>query len=278
MSVAIELLDLLTRYAKKSPTPRVKALHLPHATLAGNKDGEFCALELDDGSIGLSYVLLDDTLTRLLSASAVTTVEGANALELAQGFVTRYGVERTLAFAAINALTRSMFDRAGYVPPTSADSIGGLDPGPGDHVGMIGYFKPLVARVVAAGARLTIVELKADLVGECDGFRVTLDAAELADCNKILSTSTVLLNDTLDGVLACCGAAQRFALIGPGAGCLPEPLFARGVSMLGGSWIVDSHAFVDALTNGRSWSQYARKVAIDADDYPGTMQLLSRIA
>lgn len=277
MSVAIELLDLLTCFGRKSTVPRVKALHLPHPALAGNKDGEFCALELDDGSIGLSYVLLDDTLARLLSASGATAMVGADALELAQRFVTGQGVERTVAFAAINALTRCLFDRAGYAPDASVDSIGGIDPGSGDHVGMIGYFKPLVSRVVEAGARLTVVELKADLAGERDGFRVTLDAADLADCNKILSTSTVLLNDTLDRVLACCGAARRFALIGPGAGCLPDPLFARGVSVLGGSWIVDSRAFIDALTDGRSWSAHARKFVIDAATYPGASQLLERI-
>jgi len=105
MSVAIELLDLLTCFGRKSTVPRVKAFHLPHPALAGNKDGEFCALELEDGSIGLSYVLLDDTLARLLSASGATAVVGANALEVAQRFVTGQGVERTVAFAAINALT-----------------------------------------------------------------------------------------------------------------------------------------------------------------------------
>jgi len=29
--------------------------------------GEFCAIELDDGSLGLSYALLDDTLERMLA-------------------------------------------------------------------------------------------------------------------------------------------------------------------------------------------------------------------
>lgn len=276
MSVAKELLELLTCFAHKSSLPRVRAMHLPHPAVAGSKDGEFCALELDDGSMGLSYVLLDDTLARLSSGSAVMEVAGTDALEVARRFLSGRGVERTIAFAAINALTRCMFDRAGYVPDESGDSIGGIDPGPEDHVGMIGYFKPLLSRVVDAGARLTVVELKAELAGEQVGFRVTLDAHELAICNKILSTSTVLLNDTLDEVLARCVAAKRLALIGPGAGCLPDPLFARGVNVLGGSWIVDSRAFVDALTAGRSWSAHARKFAIDAATYPGASYLLAR--
>ena len=43
--------------------------------------------------------------------------------------------------------------------------------------------------------------------------------AALAACDKVLSTSTVLLNDTLDAVLAACTRARHraFAMIGPGS-------------------------------------------------------------
>ena len=62
MSIAGELVALVERFAQRSALPRVRALHLPPPSAAGSKDGEFCALELEDGAIGLSYVLLDDAL------------------------------------------------------------------------------------------------------------------------------------------------------------------------------------------------------------------------
>lgn len=68
----------------------------------------------------------------------------------------------------------------------------------------------------------------------------------------MLSTSTVLLNDTLDVMLGHCRNARRLALIGPSAGCLPDALFARGVTFLGGNWVSDRDAFVDALVRGES--------------------------
>ena len=40
----------------------------------------------------------------------------------------------TLGFAAVNALTRELFDRARFVPPTATDSIGGIDPQPGEQI------------------------------------------------------------------------------------------------------------------------------------------------
>ena len=73
---------------------------------------------------------------------------------------------------------------------------------------MVGFFPPLVKQVTACGARLTVVELRAELAGKRAGFRVTLDPRELRGCDKVLTTSTVLLNDTLDEILSHCVRAR----------------------------------------------------------------------
>jgi uncharacterized protein (DUF4213/DUF364 family) len=274
-TVAGELLAALEAFAALGPLPPVRALHLPPASLSGTKDAEFCALELADGSIGLSFVLLADTLQQL-HAGAGGALAGADPLVLARAFTGAPDARRAIGFAAINALSRCLFDRAGYRPDFDVDSIGSLDPVAGDHVGMIGFFRPLVGRIVEAGARLTVAELNPEFAGDFDGYRVTLDASELSACNKVLSTSTVLLNDTLDAVLAHCRHAKHFVMVGPGAGCLPDPLFARGVTLLGGAWITDSAALVDRLRSGAKWSEATRKFAMRRDRYPGVATLLER--
>lgn len=275
-TVAAELVALLERAGAVLPLPPVQALHLPPPGVEDSRDGEFCAVELADGTLGLSFVLLGDTLATLRRDGAALLSAGMPALELARRYATSAGAGRSLGFAAVNALTRHLFDRAGFVPPAAGGSIGELDLHPGDHLGMIGLFPPLVPRVLASGARLTVVELRADLAGPREGWHVTLDAGELAGCNKVLSTSTVLLNDTLDAVLARCRHAERIALIGPGAGCLPNPLFARGVTLLGGSWIVDAAGFKAALAAGQPWGGCARKVALAREGYPGFDALLAK--
>ncbi len=68
MNIADEMLQTLSRAFADTPAPRVRALHLPPAPWDGSKDGEFGALELDDGSLGLSYVLLDGALAALVPA------------------------------------------------------------------------------------------------------------------------------------------------------------------------------------------------------------------
>lgn len=275
MRFADELLAALSRAYVGRDMPRVQALYLPPVPWSGTRDGEFGAVELDSGALGLSYVLLDDTLATIAEAGAA--VRGASALDVAHWWAEGSGARAALGFAAVNALTRDLFDRAGFVPPAAADSIGGLAPQPGEHIGMVGLFPPLVKQVVAHGARLTVLELRADLAGARDGFHITLDAAELAACTQVLSTSTVLLNHTLDEILAACRSARHIALVGPGAGCLPDGLFARGVTLVGGTWIVDGSAFRQALAAGTPWGGATRKFSLTRQTYPGLPSLLANL-
>ena len=276
MGYATEALALLQSLAASGPLPRVRGLHLPPPPRADSLRGEFAALELDDGTLGLSYVLLGDTWAGLSRQADRFALAGRDALDVASAYASADTLERTVGFAAVNALTRWVFDRAGFAPPASGDSIGLLDPQPGETVGMIGYFSPLVPRIVARGARVLVVELRADLVGEADGVRVTLDPAELAACDKVLATGTLLLNDTLEPMLQHCRRACQLALVGPSVGCPPDPLFARGVTLLGGSWVTDSAAYLGALAAGESTAAFARKFALASAQYPGWSALLAR--
>jgi uncharacterized protein (DUF4213/DUF364 family) len=275
MRVAEEVLHELRGALAGRQRPAVRALHLPANAALGTKDGEFGALELEDGSIGLSYVLLGDTLSALQVAAPDAGLAGQDPLALASAWTEADPARRALGFAAVNALTRHLFDLAGYAPPAATDSLGGLDPRPGDHVGMVGLFPPLVPKVLAAGARLTVLERRADLAGPREGYEVTLDPATLAGCNKVLSTSTILLNASFDDILQAARGAQQLAIVGPGAGCLPDPLFRRGVTTLAGTWITDPAGLVAALASGAAWGANARKFALRREDYPGLAALLA---
>ena len=254
--------------------PRVVALHLPPDPPPGAERGEFCALELDDGALGIAYVLLGDTLATLRASTR--DLRGADALALARGIDGGDRLGRMLGFAAINALTQSLFRRAGFVPPRSADSLGGLVPAPGRTIGMIGHFAPLLKRVVQQGARLVIVELREDLVRDDGVVRVTTDATELAGCDEILVTGATLLNDSLDRMLVHCRHARHLALIGPSVGGPPDPLFARGITLLGGQWVHAPQDFVDALRQGLPTQAFAWKSQLVPGAYPGWDTLLAR--
>jgi uncharacterized protein (DUF4213/DUF364 family) len=265
---------LAERIAARLDAPRVRALHLPPPV--GTKEAEFCALELEGGSIGFSYMQLEGTETPLRERHAERGYPGMDAAALARGFAGRDPAARTIGFAAINALSQALFTRARWIPSGTDDPLGAIAPRAGEHIGMIGLFTPLIPAILGAGAQLTVLELKHALVREEANLRVTLDPAELAACEKVVSTCTVLLNDTLDAVLATCRNARHFAIVGPTAGCVPDPLFARGVEFLGGRRVVDREKFLEAFRSGRKWGAYASKYVLARRDYPGMDWLLDR--
>ena len=251
-SIEQQTLDLLAQAFARHAAPRVRA-----------------------GSIGLSYVLYGQTLPALRLQPAAWA--GADAWALLQGCLqpptAQQGVPRTLGFAVLNALTAHLMRRAGWRPPDAPDSIAGLDPQPGEHIAMVGFFKPLFKAVRDRGARLTVLELREDLLGEHDGVQVTSDPQVLTRCDKVLATGTVLLNGSLPGLLALARQATRFALVGPSAGALPDALFAAGVTDLAGAWVEDGPGFAESLRCGASRGQTARKFLIRAGDWPGVQAL-----
>lgn len=282
--VAADILRQLDAIAQRWPHARVRRLHLPRrATDAGAHDAGFCTIELEDGAFGLSYVLLGDTLQTLLAThgrAQDAPLAGADAMALAQRLADGNGVERAIALAAINALTDSVWRRVGYEPPPAGNSLGDVVLGPQDHLGMIGFFPPLVQRVADAGGRLCVVEMNADMVarqrGRYPNITIGQDRSLLASCNLVVGTSTMLINHTLDDMLAAAPLATRFAVIGPSAGLWPDALFERGVTLLGGTRVTDPRAFADALAVGGSWRSATRKFAIAREDWPGWQTLALR--
>jgi uncharacterized protein (DUF4213/DUF364 family) len=253
---------------------RIRRIVLPPLVERPGKEGEFCAVQLDDGSVGLAFTLLDGTLAALRARGQQA---GRAAMELVQGFATGDAAARALGLATINALTRRLYDRAGFVPDDSIDSFGSLGLKPGDRLGMVGHFTPLIEQARALDIPVTVLELKAELVREEPGLIVTLDAKRLAGCNKIVSTSTLLLNDTFEAVAGCWRGAEAVAIVGSSAGCPPDPLFAAGVSAVGTAWVADAEAFLARCAAGEKWGGTSKKVTLTPQRYPGLDALLANI-
>jgi uncharacterized protein (DUF4213/DUF364 family) len=262
--------------AARLGSPRVRALHLPPPGVEATSDAEFCAIELDGGAIGFSFALMGDTLPQLRTHPDAGGLGGIDAAALAREYASTDRAAKALGFAAINALSQQLFARAGWTPPRAGGSLGAIEPRPGEHLGMVGLFRPLIAGVREAGARLTVLELRPDLAGEYEGARVTLDPTDLASCERVVCTCAVMLNDTLDDVLAACRNARHMAIVGPTAGCVPDPLFARGVASVGGRRVTDAAAFVEAFRRGGKWGDFAEKYVIERDAYPSVEALLER--
>ena len=63
-------------------------------------------------------------------------------------------------------------------------------------------------------------------------------------------------------------------MIGPTAGFFPDPLFARGISAIGGSEIRSAQQARQRLSTNQSLGESARKFLISAPDYPGLERIM----
>jgi uncharacterized protein (DUF4213/DUF364 family) len=110
---------------------------------------------------------------------------------------------------------------------------------PGERVAMIGYFGPLVPKILKITEKLTVLE-KREIEAPQTRTLPSEKAREILPASDviILSAST-LANRTFDDLLAQKGAAREVILLGPSAPLYPAPFFSRGITAVMGTRIID---------------------------------------
>lgn len=278
MSIKRELLALVEQAARQVTIPAIAHAYIPEPNPAGAKHTEFGILALADGGAGLYYAWLGAAQHGMPGRFSESWLCSQDATAIAARYSSADEAECSIGLAAISAITQSIYRRAGYVPEAAPDSAGALDAGGTDHVGMVGYFPPLVATLRERGLRLTVIERRQDLVQRDGTFEVTMDTSRLGACNKVLVTAATLLNDTIEDVLAHTPDAEHVVVIGPTAGFFPDPLFARGVTGVGGTWINSPTVAIARQRAGEQMGDSTRKVFVRRDDYPGFKALLAALS
>lgn len=257
--------------------PPVGRVFIPEPDPGPDKNTEFGIIALQDGSAGLYYAWLGASQQGMSERFPALGVTGNNPLTLVRYFTSADEAECSLGMAAVNAITQHVFSRAGYVPDAAGDSLGSMDIRSGDHIGMVGYFPSLVRRLSELGSRVTVIEKKEKFIGVEGSIAVVPDPERLRECNKIVSTASTLLNNTIDGILEYTRDAESVAIIGPTAGFFPDPLFDRGVTAVGGTQILDADAAINRFERNEKLGTSARKYIIHRETYPGLESLLEKI-
>ena len=156
----------------------------------------------------------------------------------------------------------------GFVVESAIDSLGLLSVSAGDRIGMVGLFSGLVQTIRNAGAELIVIEKNELLIQKFPDLPITLDAAKLRTCDKILCTSTTILNNSLDEILTHCSPDAFIPVIGPTAGYFPDPLFARGVDVLGGRVVKNATQFLQLLAEGKRWGDATERTCFQKKHIP----------
>ncbi len=279
MSIIEDFIQLISSLERTFEVPKIEQIFFPsmEMNLADQNYNNFGAIKLQDDSIGIIYIGLNYDIKRKAQDYKTETLERINPYYLAKEVESKDLFRKTLAFGAINAICQSFLKQINYSFDFTTDSLGLLSLQEGDLVGMVGLFPPLLKRIEKMNIPLYIIEKKEHFVQKHKKWEVSLDPSLLNKCNKVLCTSTTVLNDSIDEILSHCQNAERISIIGPTAGFLPDPLFKRGIDVIGGTYVSYPSLFMERINQNKKWGNSTKKYCIQAKNYVGLTSLLKNL-
>ena len=203
----------------------------------------YVGLLLDDRRAGLAAVLPDTAPRGCTVLKKAGTYAGACAAELLKYLVAASGpLERSIGLATANALICSGDD---YTDDREATTFFNLQPD--EKVAMVGLFSPLVGRIRATGAVLTVIEKnpkRLDLLTPEEKRRA------LKECDVAIITATTLINGTFEETIGLLGSPREVAVMGPSTP-LEQKIFSETcVTHLGGSIVEDAGRALQIISEG----------------------------
>lgn len=279
MTLANEFIEITQQISDTIEIPVIQEVYIPRQDelVKNARKSNFGTIKLEDGTIGIVYISLSPKIKEIGAVTDLTKFIGMNPIDLAKEFKSSDSFQKTLGLGAINAISQYIFRESNFSFDFTTDSLGLLNLNRADKPGMVGFFPPLVAQIKKMGLQLVIIEKKAKLVQKTNNWEVTLDPARLEACNKILITSSTILNESIDNILRFCSQADKISIIGPTAGFFPDPLFSRGINIVGGTYVHDSNLFMELISKNKRWGPSTKKYCIQKDNYLGITALLNQI-
>lgn len=208
-------------------------------------------IEVKDVRIGLAYigVLISGdyggvACTPLYEFSGcpalgfADTLKGKTAEKVLELVLSENPLEAAVGIATANALSHMLSDlKPENFPVSNTDILDLIKPE--DKVAMVGYFGPLVPKILKITDKLTVLE-KREIE---DPKTMTLPSEKarevLPTSDVIILSASTLANRTFDELLSFRGAAREVVLLGPSAPLYPAPFFSRGITAIMGTRIID---------------------------------------
>jgi hypothetical protein len=270
MSLKEEFKKMITELSIKFALPPIANIFLPPFCKGGQpQDAQFMAIGLEGGAVGVSFVLLPDEKMEEYTALQLSDFVDISPRRFALEFGYDDPLKEMIGLAAINAICQHVMRETKFEVDSATDSLGLLSISEGDRVGMVGLFYGLVKTIKKANAELVVIEKNEQLIQKYPDLPITMDASKLSTCNKILCTGTTILNNSLDEILAHCSSDAFVSIIGPTAGYFPDPLFVRGVDVVGGRIVKNGPLFLQRIAEKKRWGDATIRTCFQKKTYAG---------
>ena len=212
------------------------------------------AVKLSNGCGGVAYTppeLIERAGRRVLHDYA-TSIRGMTAAAVAQGGDIG-PFSPVIRLATLNALSVPILDALSRGLPSN-DAVVYRPLVEGRRVCMVGAMIPLIDRLFEmAPSEVLVADKKYETLAEVKmATIVPLDrlAETLASCDTAILTGATIPNGSITGLLDMMSPRTAAVVTGPTGGFVPDPLFGRGVALIGTTIVTDADRTVDILSEG----------------------------
>lgn len=204
----------------------------------------YIGVSLDNGATGLAAMLFDAMPHGCTVVPAAGTFAGSPASDLLQYLIIGQNpLEIAMGLATANAL----IERPPTVAADDREATTYLNLQTGVKVAMVGLFSPLIARIQATGAKLTVIEknsARMEILSDMEKKQA------LKTCNVAIITATTLLNNTFEETINLLGEPSAVAIMGPSTPLAPTIFHNTPVTHLGGAIVADSTHVMQIISEG----------------------------
>ena len=180
-------------------------------------------------------------------------------------------LKAAVGIATINALSAILLedDHCPYKPSAFGNALDLIQMTGEDTVFMVGAFPPFIKRIQEITKKLFVIEKNPRTVGKGENIEIEPEARLqelIPQGNILIITGVTLVNHTLEPILKLARNARDVVIVGPTASVYPEPLFKRGVTVLGGVRVTDAAKMIHLIGEAGSgydfFDQCAEKIVI----------------
>jgi uncharacterized protein len=215
----------------------------------------YTAVQLESGQTGLAFTFRQNLPGGCSVFHGLRPLAGQPVDALLSFLNSDEKIEATVGLAAANALANHHINGA-----QEGDILKVLNIHPGDEVGMVGYFAPMVPELKKRVKHLHIFE-KWEQPGEILPEEAAFEW--LPKCQIALITSTTLLNNTIDPLLKAAVSCREVVLLGTSTPLLGEAFKDTPVTMLSGIEVIDAKMILQIISEGggtRNFKTFVRKL------------------
>ena len=233
----------------------------------------FTGVKLSNGAGGVCFTPIKEIPEAVCCPSSAgrifdpAKIPGMKVESALSALSSREPMKVAVAIATLNALSSTCWSRGGkevYNLKRNMDALEAVRLSDHSAVAVIGAIVPVLSLLKRRGGTWWIIEQDPKTLREDELPHYVPEESSkevLAKADVLIITGVTLVNHTLEDILEYARPGAEIAIMGPTASMLPEPMFERGVRVMGGVWVKNPDQLLDVLASGGSGYHFLDRLA-----------------